>query len=716
MFLPFKAFVDKQFGHQILKLRSDNGGEYVNKKFIKFCTKNEIQMQHIVPYTPQQNGVDERKNHTLKEMDNCILESKGHILNFWAEEINCSNYIVNQTPIKALKNISPKEAWSSIKPDVSHFRVFGSEAWAHNTDDKHKALEPKSEKCIFVGYSEDVKGYRLIPFKSKNVINRRDVKFAENILTYEPSLMDVPPLSIPSTSENISSSDDDSEDENPPPPSQDPPSAPQLPKWVYATQDVAGALASDPTDMQHTHSQFDRASSLLAQDLENYDPDSFAEASGHLDWDVAMNEEYRSLLANDTRDFFPLPKGRKLLRCKWVYRTKYGTDGKFDKHKACLVAKGFSQVEGIDYTETFSPVAKMNSIHIVLSLATSFKWEFHQMDVKSAFLHGDLHHEEIYIEQPAGFIQKDSSLVCWLKKSLYGLKQAPHAWYAKMDSFLLDTGFSKCHFDNTVYTKKVGKSLIILVIYVDDLILTGIDSNLINHVKSSLKKKFEMTSLGHLHYFLGLQVLQSKEGKILYLTHTRPDLSFAVGLISRFMKNPHESHWKATKRILHYVRGTVQFGIHYNAEESPLLVGFIDSDWAGDLDDQKSTASYVFALGSGSITWACKKQSATSLSSVEAEYRGVVEVSKEALWLRQILPEFGFQQQHPTTFWCDNQSSIQLCKDLVQHQCNKHIELHMQFIRNLIHDHVLEVQYCSIDDQVVDIFTKALTEAKFTKL
>eukprot|EP00253_Pinus_taeda_P031796 PITA_31796 len=175
----------------------------------------------------------------------------------------------------------------------------------------------------------------------------------------------------------------------------------------------------------------------------------------------------------------------------------------------------------------------MNFIYLVLSLVASFKWEVHQMDVKSAFLHGDLH-EEIYMEQPPGFIQRDSSLVCRLKKSLYGLKQAPGSWYAKMDNFLLDTGFSRCYFDNTVYIKKV--------------------------------------------------------------------------------------------------------------EASPLLVGFTDSDWVGDLDDQKSTAGYVFTLGSGPITWACKKQSGISLSSAEAEYHGAVEASKEALWLHQILSEFGFQQ------------------------------------------------------------------------
>eukprot|EP00253_Pinus_taeda_P022477 PITA_22477 len=245
----------------------------------------------------------------------------------------------------------------------------------------------------------------------------------------------------------------------------------------------------------------------------------------------------------------------------------------------------------------------MNSIYLVLSLAASFKWEVHQMDVKSTFLHGDLH-EEIYMEQPTGFIQIDSSLVCRLKKSLYGLKQAPRAWYAKMDSFLLETGFSRYHSDNTVYTKKVGKSLIILVLYVDDIILTG---------------------------------------KLLYLTHTHPDLSFFVDLIARLMQNPHESHWKAAKRIFCYVRGTIQFGIHYSAEASPLLVGFTNSDWASDPNDRISTAGYVFTLGLGPITWACKKQSSISISSTEAKYHAAIEASKEALSLHPILSEFGFQ-------------------------------------------------------------------------
>src|SRR5882757_5280586 len=320
-----------------------------------------------------------------------------------------------------------------------------------------------------------------------------------------------------------------------------------------------------------------------------------------------------------------------------MYRTTYASDGSVERLKARLVAKGFSQVEGIDYNETFAPVAKMNSICLILSLAALHNWEVHQMNVKSIFLHGDLQ-EEIYMEQPPGYVQNNSSLVCRLKKSLYSLKQAPRAWYAKMNSFLLDTGFSRCHSDPNIYTKKIGNHLFILVLYVDDLILTRSDPKLITHVKSSLKQNFEMSDLGHLHYFLGLQVLQTKEGiflsqskcacdllrrfhmedckpapspfqsgvklsatctspgvdatlyrqlvgSLLYLTHSRPGLSFAVGHVARYMQTPHESHWKAAKRILRYIRGTIWFGIHYSTRGKPLLVGFTDSYWANDLDD-----------------------------------------------------------------------------------------------------------------------------------
>jgi hypothetical protein len=497
---------------------------------------------------------------------------------------------------------------------------------------------------------------------------------------YEPKSMVVPssackPCSmfVPS-SDLVSYSDDDNEDENPPLPAHpapdesfepEPALAPPLPRWVHSTWEETGDLVDDPSDKCQTCSQFQQAHSLFAQVLETHDPKTFAKASDHPDWDTKMNEEYHSLMENDTWDLVPLPKGRKLVRCKWVYRTMYVSDGSVERHKAHLVAKGFSQVEGIDYHETFFPIAKINSIHLFLALDASHKWEVHQMDVKYAFLHGYLK-EEIYVEQPPGYVQNDSSLVCHLKKSLYGLKKDPRAWYAEMDTFLIATGFFRCHPDPNVYTKKLWSHLIILVLYVDDLILTGRDSKLLNHVKTSLKKKFEMKDLGFLHYFLGLQFLQTNEGiflsqsnyacdllhhfhmddckpnpspfqygvkltttytslevdatlyrqlvgSLLYLTHTYPDLSFVVGLVAQYMQMPHEIHWKEAKSILFYVRGTVQFEIHYNSGGTPLLFGFTDSYWYGDPDDRMSTTGYLFILG-WPVSWACKKQQSISLS------------------------------------------------------------------------------------------------------
>jgi hypothetical protein len=314
----------------------------VKNNFTIYCTTEGIQMQHNVPYTPQQNGVVERKNYTLKEMANCIIQSKVLSLKYWAEAINCANYIVNRTSRKALKNMTPKETWTKIKPDVSHLCVFGSIAWAHISDEKRKSLQPKSAKCIFVGYSEDVKGYIILQPHCNEIIIRRDVKFDENILSCEPNSTIVPssacepsfvfvPSYVPIL---VSSSNDDSEDGNTPslihlPPDKsiepEPTPSPQLPRWVRSTGEAVGDLVGDRLYQRQTCSQFQRASSLLAQVSETHDLETFAEASGHLDWDTTMNEEYCSLMENDTWDIVPLPKGRKLVRYKWVYRTKYAS-------------------------------------------------------------------------------------------------------------------------------------------------------------------------------------------------------------------------------------------------------------------------------------------------------------------------------------------------------------------------------------------------------
>ncbi len=451
--------------------------------------------------------------------------------------------------------------------------------------------------------------------------------FYEKSVHFEQTCPSLASSTSPSSSfvDNDHSNDSDSEDEIPPtltrrtPPSQGQKiveditsSSSTKPCWAQQTLDVAGSLVGNPSDTQRTRSQhksFPHAYIAIASD-----PLSFKEASGIPEWDKAMEEEYNSLMKNNTWSLVPLPKGRKVVRCKWIYRTKFVADGSVDKHKARLVAKGFSQVPGIDYIETFALVAKMNSIRLTLAIEAAQGWVVHEMDVKSTFLNGDLH-EEIYMEQPQGFVQ-GSTMVCRLKKSIYGLKQTPQAWYAKMDSFLLSEGFTRCHSGSNVYILQKDDSHLILVLYVDELIITGSTSSIIACVKTSLQDRFAMIDLGLLHYFLGIEITQSSEGislsqpkyaldllsrfhmsdckptptpflsgvkletkcttplvyatlykqlvgSLIYLTHTRPNIAFAVGMVSRFMQEPHELHWKAAKHILHYIKGTHTHGIHY---------------------------------------------------------------------------------------------------------------------------------------------------------
>jgi hypothetical protein len=480
-----------------------------------------------------------------------------------------------------------------------------------------------------------------------------------------------------------------------------------------------------------------------------------------------MQEEYKSLLKNQTWDLVPLPSGRKLVICRWVYRTKSTTDGQINRYKARLVAKGFQQVHGIDYDETFAPVANMDSIRLALAIAVAKGWEVHQMGMKNAFLHSDLS-EEIYMEQPQGFMQ-DSSLVYRLKKSLYGLKQAPRAWYSKMDSYLLSQKFVHCKSYPNVYMLRMINSLLLLVLYVNDLLIIGCSTSAIAAVKRILHERFLMTDMGLIHFFLGLEISQDASGiklsqakyardilerfhmknckssltpfllgvkledggetplvdstlyskivgSLLYLTHSRPYLSYAVGVVSRFMQEPHELHWKAAKRILRYVQGTITFGIHYATDSTLYLIGFTDSDWAGDNIDHKSTSGYSLKLGFGPIYWSSKKQVVIALSSAKAEYRGVVNITIQAVWLQHFLTELGIQFHRSIVIWCDNQSTMKFCKDLVQRQQTKHTEIHMHYILDLVHEGIIDLQFCPSSEQTTDIFTKTFTEHKFHSL
>lgn len=494
----------------------------------------------------------------------------------------------------------------------------------------------------------------------------------------------------------------------------------------------------------------------------NCDPTSFEVAVTEPKWRKAMDAEITAIERNDTWELCDLPKGQKTIGVKWVYETKLKENGEVDKHKARLVAKGYKQEFGVDYKEVFAPVARHDTIRLVIAMAAQNSWPIFQLDVKSAFLHGDLK-EEIFIDQPLGYVKfGNEHKVYKLKKSLYGLKQAPRAWYNRIETYFLKEGFQKCPYEHTLFIKvDDGGKMLIVCLYVDDLIYTGSNTAMFESFKKSMMAEFEMSDLGMMHYFLGIEVLQSSVGilisqkkyvgeildkfqmkdcnlmntsskfglklnkddggkkvnstlykqivgNLMYLAATRPDIMHAVSVISRYMECPTEIHLLAAKRILRYLQGTKEFGLFFKKGEKSDLFGFTDSDYAGDSDDRKSTSGYVFMLGTGVVSWSSKKQPIVTLSTTEAEFVATTACACQAIWLKKILEELQFKEDGPTLIYCDNISAIKLSNNPVLHGRSKHIDVKYHFLRDLMNDGVINRVYCRSEDQIADILTKPL--------
>jgi hypothetical protein len=353
--------------------------------------------------------------------------------------------------------------------------------------------------------------------------------------------------------------------------------------------------------------------------IQKVKPTCFEQAVGNPKWDNAMDEEMTTLDANATWELVALPKDKKTIGRKWVYKVKHNADGSVNKYKARLVAKGYAQTYGIDYEETYSLVAKMTIVRAIIAMVAIKGWSLHQMDIKNVFLHGDLR-EEVYMEQPLGYVdQTHPNLVCRLKKALYGLKQALRAWSYKIGQYFITSGFQTSNANFSLYVKKTDHGIVVIVIYVDDLIITGDSDVDIFDFKKLLKQKFEMKDLGELRYFLGIEVIQSHKGiwllqrqyalnklseygmmgckpisipleqnvklsadegdlvedttmyrrivgSLIYMTIIRPDLNYVVGVVSQFMQTPRKPHLDAVRRILRYIKHTLQCGIFYEAK------------------------------------------------------------------------------------------------------------------------------------------------------
>nr|KYP31691.1 Retrovirus-related Pol polyprotein from transposon TNT 1-94 [Cajanus cajan] len=455
------------------------------------------------------------------------------------------------------------------------------------------------------------------------------------------------------------------------------------------------------------------------------EPKSIDEALKDEHWLMAMQEELNQFERNEVWDLVPLPTDYPIIGTKWVFINKLDESGIIIRNKARLVAKGYNQEEGIDYDETFAPIARIEAIRLLLAYSSIRNFKLYQMDVKSAFLNG-LIQEEVYVEQPPGFIDfKYPHLVYKLKKALYGLKQAPRSWYDRLSKFLIENDYIKGKVDNTLFVKKFKSDIMYVQIYVDDIVFGSTNVSLCKEFSKTMQGEFEMSMMGELTLFLGLQIKQMSDGifisqskycnellkkfgiegckevatpisstcnldldekgivvenskyrviigSLLYLTASRPDIMFVVCLCARFQANPKESHMKSVKRILKYLKGTTNVGLWYPKRVSLSLIGYSDLDYAGCRLDRKSTSGTCYLLGSALVSWHIKKQACVALSTVEAEYIAAGSCCAQILWMKQQLRNYG-TELNKIPLRCDNTSAINLTKNQILHSRTKHI-------------------------------------------
>ncbi|GJX27551.1 retrovirus-related pol polyprotein from transposon TNT 1-94 [Tanacetum coccineum] len=490
------------------------------------------------------------------------------------------------------------------------------------------------------------------------------------------------------------------------------------------------------------------------------EPKTYKDALTQACWIEAMQEELNEFERLEVWELVPRPDKVMVITLKWIYKVKLDELGGILKNKARLVARGYRQEEGINFEESFASVARLEAIRIFLAFAAHMNMVVYQMDVKTAFLNGNLR-EEVYVSQPDGFVDKDNpNHVYKLKKALYGLKQAPRAWYDMLSSFLISQDFSKGSVDPTLFIRRDGKELLLVQIYVDDIIFAASTPELCDLFSKIMCSKFKMSMMGKISFFLGLQISQSprgifinqskyaleslkkygfdscdpvdtpmvekskldedKEGKavdpshyrgmigtLLYLTASRPDLQFAICMCARYQARPTEKHLNAVKRIFRYLKGTVHRGLWYPKDSSIALTAFADADHAGCQDTRRSTSGSMQLLGDRLVSWSSKRQKSAAISSMEAEYIALFGCCAQILWMRSQLTDYGFGF-NKIPMYCDNKSVIALCCNNVQHSRSKHIDIRFHFIKEHVENGVIELYFVNTEYQLADIFTKAL--------
>jgi len=775
-----------QLGHPLKSLQTDWGGEY--KSFTKYLTDLGITHRLICPHTHHQNGVVERKHKHIVDLGLTLLTQASLPLTYWDHAFLTSVYLINRLPTTSLKFQIPYQTLYQQKPDYNFLKVFGCACFPLFRPYNSHKFDFRSHECIFLGYSSSHKGYKCLS-PSGRIFVSKDVLFNETRFPYltlftttahdplnpvkDVSLSSLPlhtlPTSLPQPVPTPVSSSSQSLS----------PSSPSDTVPTSATQQSASpqsvSISSPPPPPVNTHPMKTRSKSGIvlprvhpALLLTHSEPKNVKQALANPQWKAAMQEEFTAFQKNHTWSLVSLPPNRKAIGCKWVFRVKENSDGTINRYKARLVAKGFHQIHGFDFTETFSPVVKPINIRLILTLAVSYKWPIQQLDINNAFLNGVLE-EEVYMEQPQGFESGDSHLVCKLHKALYGLKQAPRQWFDRLNTTLTQFGFQASKCDSSLFTYAKQKQVVYLLVYVDDIIITGSSSSLITSLISQSHVVFSLKQLGQLHYFLGIEVqhlsdhtllltqtkyikdllsktnmlacnsintpimsscklskhgsdtfhdvslYRSVVGSLQHATITRPEIAYAVNKVCQFMSQPLESHWVAVKRILRYLKGTLHYGLKLfpAPTHKPLsLQLFCDADWAADPDDRRSTSGAAIFFGPNVISWWSRKQPVVARSSTEAEYRALAQATADALWVQTLLKELTIPFSSPVIF-CDNQSAVLLAHNPILHARTKHMEIDLFFVREKVMAKQLSVIHISGTDQWADILTKPVSTTKF---
>lgn len=785
----FCNFVITQFDKNVRILRTDNAPEFGDSLCRQFYHERGIVHQTSCVYRPQQNARVERRHRQILEIARAVRFQAGLELQYWGDCVMTAAHIMNRLPCSAIAFKTPFEMLFNKPTPYDHLRVFGCLAFVAN-DAVTDKFDARGLPCVFLGYPPFKKGYKFMNLQTKGEVVSRDAVFYEEIFplnsTSAKPYMSPLPITLPYATPTPV--DDDifvQPNDTPVPPANQTDvlrrstRVSKPPTWLSSYAHCAStALVVSVAD----HPVSFAFNCFLTSLTTTADPLFFSQAVLHEHWIAAMNIELDALERNDTWDVVELPPGKKAIGSKWLYKTKYKPDGAVERYKSRLVILGCRQTYGEDFTETFAPVCKMTTVRALLAVAAMHNWIAIQMDVTNAFLHGNLD-EEIYMKMPQGYSGigsriaastnqlsgPRSQLVCKLKKSLYGLRQSPRLWFDKLSLTLLSLGYEQSKADYSLFVSQDGSSSTLVLVYVDDLLISGNNQSSVDQLKVMLSQSFHMKDLGPVSYFLGLEIERSAAGfflsqrkyvidlltefhmlkcsplklpidthvklladsgdvlpnpqsyqrllgKLIYLTVTRPDITFAVHTLTQFMHKPTTTHMQAAKRVLRYLNGTASQGILLASNSAAEITAFCDSDWGSCPNSRRSTTGYCLLLGESPVSWKSKKQTVVARSTAEAEYRAMAMTCCEITWLTTLLKDMGLTKLPPSTLLCDNKAALSIAANPVLHERTKHIELDCHFVRDKINDGSVVTSFVPSHAQLADILTKSLPVRQHNKL